>query len=105
MQKIILILLTSLCLSGCNPLTVLCGDDPDCPRQYFYCPIEKKKVHVKYYNQVENCGDPCMCPEIFTPRNCHWCTTTYTDDQRHSWTSKPSKKVIDGPSLAEARCK
>lgn len=95
MKKELLVLI-SILFTGCNPLNVLCFDDPDCPRHYYYCPIEKKKVHVHYSNISTICDpNPCLCPEIFTPRSCQICVTRYTDDQGHTWETKPFKEKMD----------
>lgn len=104
MKIMTLIALVLLC--GCNPMTVICFDDPDCPRQYYYCPIENKKVHVNRGNISSECEpEVCLCPEIFNPRTCEWCTTTYKDDQGHTWSTKPKKEIYYGNKIPENRCK
>lgn len=93
MNLILCFTLAFLC--GCNPLDVLCFDDPDCPRQYFYCPIEHKKVVVHRQNVSTTCdGKIFLCPEFLTDRNCQMCATTYKDDQGHIWSTKPFKEII-----------
>lgn len=93
MRKLIIISLIFLC--GCNPMAIMCFDDPDCPKQYRYCPIEKKQVHVSRNSESTVCDKVTWsCPELLMPRQCTWCTTTFTDDQGHVWSPKKFKEVV-----------
>ena len=93
MKRVLLVVLC-LTLIGCNPLMLLCGDDPDCPRQYFLNPITHKKVHVNAKNIYTNCGQPYMCHEGFESAICHRCITSYEDDNDIKWNSKPYKEYV-----------
>ena len=88
---------------GCNPLDILCMDDPDCPRVYFHDPYSNKKEHVNRVNIITTCDDPYKCHELIEPTMCQMCVTEYKDDENRIWSGKPFKEYVKMNRIKEKK--
>lgn len=95
MLKIIL-LVVALNISGCGIIMapMFFDYDPFSGKVQRYCPVEKKKVWIDSQSVSTTCDGNWSCPELFTPRRCTKCTTSYKDDQGHVWSDKPETEIL-----------